>query len=71
LKVITERSMPDPQRPRLSDEIEAQLESVETQTAACYADSEDLAYQIRKARESVERRSAKRSAILAPVLAKI
>lgn len=50
---IAERSMPDPDRPRLSDELEKKLEPVERRTAQCYAEAEELTFQLRAATEYI------------------
>lgn len=47
VRVIAERSAPDPNRPRLADEHERRLEDVERRSAACYAEAEELAHQMR------------------------
>lgn len=49
LAAIVERSRPNPDRPRLSKEIEDKLEPVEARTAACFAGMEELAYRYRQA----------------------
>jgi hypothetical protein len=51
--VIADRSRPDPDRPRLSEEMERRLEPTERASAACYAEAEELAYQIRRAAEDL------------------
>jgi len=43
---LVERSAPDPDRPRLSDEWERQLAEVDVKSAACYASMEDLSDQL-------------------------
>lgn len=49
---LVERSAPDPDRPRLSDEWERQLADIDAKSAACYASMEDLSDQLdRVARE--------------------
>jgi hypothetical protein len=55
IKVLIERSAPNPDRPRLSDEVERALVEVETKTAAAYADNENRV--ARKRRLSKEMRS--------------
>ncbi len=44
---IAERTLPDPDRPRLSDDLEKKLEPVERRAAQCYAEAEELTYQLR------------------------
>lgn len=51
--VIADRSRPDPNRPRLPEHIEERLEPIERKSAQCYAEAEELAYQIRRAAESL------------------
>jgi hypothetical protein len=41
LVAITERSAPDPNRPKMDDETEKRLHRIEAESAACYADMED------------------------------
>ena len=43
LVAITERSAPDPKRPRMEDDVERRLLRIEAESAACYADIEDAA----------------------------
>jgi len=43
--------MPDPERPRLSEEIEKKLEPVERMSAQCYAEAEELTFQLRAVTE--------------------
>lgn len=43
---LVERSAPDPDRPRLSEEWERQLAAVDAKSAACYASMEDLSDQL-------------------------
>ena len=47
VRMIAERSVPDPDRPRLSEENERKLEDVERRSAVCYAESEELTHQLR------------------------
>lgn len=51
--VIADRSRPDPDRPRLPEHIEQRLEPVERRSAQCYAEAEELTYQIRRAAENL------------------
>jgi hypothetical protein len=53
VRLIVDRSQPDPDRPRLSEELEKRLEPIERTTAQCYAEAEELTYQIRRAAEAV------------------
>jgi len=45
---LVHRSMPNPYRPRLSEEREARLKDVEDRTAACYAGAEEIAFRLRR-----------------------
>ena len=54
IRVLVERSAPDPMRPRLSDEIELAFADVDRASAACYASAEDLAQRFRKNTARVE-----------------
>jgi hypothetical protein len=52
---IADRSMPSIDRPRLSEELEKKLEPVERASAACYAEAEELTFQLRAAAEYLKR----------------
>ena len=61
IKILVERSAPDPDRPRLPEEVEHQLTEVESKSAACYADNENRVASLHKfAREINQRRVAQR-----------
>ena len=53
---IAERSMPDPYRPRLSEELEKKLEPIERESARCYAEAEELTFQLRDVTRELETR---------------
>jgi hypothetical protein len=48
IKILVERSAPNPERPRLPEDIELQLQEIETKSAACYADNENRVARLRK-----------------------
>lgn len=50
---IADRSLPNPDRPRLSEDLEKRLEPVERKSAQCYAEAEELIYQLRAAAAEV------------------
>jgi hypothetical protein len=52
---IADRSMPNLDRPRLSDELEKRLEPVERMSAVCYAEAEELTFQLRAVTEYLAR----------------
>ncbi len=46
IRTHVENSSPNPDRPRLPEDIERQLDEVERRTAACYAGMEELSFQV-------------------------
>lgn len=48
LRLHVEHSSPNPDRPRLPDQVERLLAEVERRTAACYASMEELTFQVGK-----------------------
>ncbi len=54
LRVIVERSAPDPDRPHLGEVIERRFADVDRISAGCYASAEDLAARFRKDAERLK-----------------
>jgi hypothetical protein len=54
IRILVERSAPDPRRPYLSDELELAFERVDRESAACYASAEDLSHRLRRAADRAE-----------------
>ena len=48
LRAIVERSAPNPDRPKLSEEAERNLDSIERRTAATYAEMEEETFRIQR-----------------------
>ena len=48
IALIVTNSMPNPYRPRLSEESEYRLNDIERRTAACYAEVEETVFKLRK-----------------------
>lgn len=48
---IADRSLPNPDRPRLSEDLEKKLEPIERKSAQCYAEAEELTFQLRAVTE--------------------
>lgn len=48
LRVLVEKSSPDPDRPKINEEAERRLNEVERKTAACYASIEETTFQLHK-----------------------
>lgn len=60
IKVLIERSAPDPDRPRLSETVERALAEVETKSAAAYADNENRVARQRRFNREVTKRMPRR-----------
>ncbi len=54
LKAIVERSAPNPNRPKLSEEAEQQLDAIERKTAATYAEMEEMTFRVLKLAKKIE-----------------
>lgn len=52
-KTIEIRSRPDPDKPKLSPDREARLAGIEEQSAACYAQCEELTFRLKRAAKRI------------------
>lgn len=53
IKLLVENSAPNPDRPRLSDEVEHRLAKVEADTAKTYAEAEEQTHRVFKLAEQI------------------
>lgn len=60
IRALVENSAPDPDRPRLSDEVERELEPTERQSAVCYADAENRTAKMRRLARDIRIVAAKK-----------
>lgn len=56
LRILVEQSAPDPDKPRIPEDLEHAFEPLERQSAACYASMEDRTFQLQKLADALEKR---------------
>jgi hypothetical protein len=68
IRILVEQSAPDPNKPKIPEEIESAFEPVERMSAACYASMEERTFQLQKLANEIERRKTPATGV--PVVSK-